>query len=161
MKKVKIYEVTFLRYTICMNDTVSDQKEDFTFSKDFSDLKYLDVQSPFLIKEADIPYYQKFGGGFKDLRFVGYLGELDESAEDTDSEKKTVTTNPLDIRDFDSPHLTDDFTVNPVKRIEIGDKDFQFMTTTPDYNATKDQNNSVVLDTIYNGVTTICDSEGK
>lgn len=64
----KIYEVEFLRYTNWMKDTVSDEE------KEIGKAKYIHVgREPFLIKESDFPKYQKFGGGFRIVRFVGNI----------------------------------------------------------------------------------------
>ena len=63
----KVYEVEFMRYTNCMNDTVSDGAE-------IGKTKYINVgKEPFLIKESDFPKYQKYGGGFRIVRFVGNI----------------------------------------------------------------------------------------
>lgn len=64
----KVYEVEFMRYTNCMNDTVSDGE------KEIGKATYIHVgREPFLIKESDFPKYQKFGGGFRIVRFVGNI----------------------------------------------------------------------------------------
>ena len=63
----KVYEIEFMRYTNCMNDTVSDGGE-------LGQTKYITVgKEPFLIKESDFPKYQKYGGGFRIVRFVGNI----------------------------------------------------------------------------------------
>ena len=64
----KVYEVEFMEYTNCMKDTVSDD------SKEIGHGKYLNIgKEPFLIKESDFPKYQKYGGGFRIVRFVGNI----------------------------------------------------------------------------------------
>ena len=64
----KVYEVEFMQYTNCMNDTVSDGE------KEIGKATYIHVgREPFLIKESDFPKYQKFGGGFRIVRFVGNI----------------------------------------------------------------------------------------
>ena len=64
----KVYEVEFMQYTNCMNDTVSDGE------KEIGKATYINVgREPFLIKESDFPKYQKFGGGFRIVRFVGNI----------------------------------------------------------------------------------------
>jgi hypothetical protein len=51
-----------------MNDTVSDDE------KELGKGKYLSVgREPFLIKESDFPKYQKYGGGFRIVKFVGNI----------------------------------------------------------------------------------------
>ena len=61
----KVYEVEFMQYTNCMRDTVCDEE------KELGKGQYLHVgKEPFLIKESDFPKYQKYGGGFRIVRFV-------------------------------------------------------------------------------------------
>lgn len=68
IKVEKVYEVEFMQYTNCMNDTVSDGE------KEIGKVTYIHVgREPFLIKESDFPKYQKFGGGFRIVRFVGNI----------------------------------------------------------------------------------------
>ena len=66
-----LYDVEFNRYTNCMEDTVSNW--DGVGDALNLDIEYISVPKPFIIKESDIDYYRKFGGGFKYLKFVGYL----------------------------------------------------------------------------------------
>ncbi len=75
MKRIeKVYSVEFRSYTNCLRDTVSDYEE----TEDIAKTKYLTVGiEPFLIKESDIPKYQHFGGGYRNLHFVGNM-EVDE-----------------------------------------------------------------------------------
>lgn len=64
----KVYEVEFMQYTNCMNDTVSDGE------KELGKSQYLSVgREPFLIKESDLLKYQKYGGGFRIVKFVGNI----------------------------------------------------------------------------------------
>lgn len=64
----KVYEVEFMRYTNCMEDTVSNGETEI------GKAKYIDVgKEPFLIKESDFPKYQKYGGGFRIVKFVGNI----------------------------------------------------------------------------------------
>lgn len=64
----KVYEVEFMQYTNCMNDTVSDGE------KELGKGKYLHVgRKPFLIKESDFHKYMKYGDGFRIVRFVGNI----------------------------------------------------------------------------------------
>lgn len=66
----KVYEVKFMQYTNCMNDTVSDRTED----SDIREIKYLHIgKEPFLIKESELSKYAKFGGGFRNIKFVGNI----------------------------------------------------------------------------------------
>ena len=70
-KLVKVYSVTFMQYTNCSNQTISNN--------DKKDTKYITVNehgfehAPFLIKENDIDKYKDFGGGIKELIFAGYM----------------------------------------------------------------------------------------
>ena len=66
-----LYEVKFNRYTNCIEDTVSDW--DGVGDVFGAKVHYISTPTPFIIKESDIDYYRKFGGGFKSLRFAGYL----------------------------------------------------------------------------------------
>ena len=64
----KVYEVEFMQYTNYMRDTVCDEE------KELGKGQYLHVgKEPFLIKESDFPKYQKYGGGFRIVRFVGNI----------------------------------------------------------------------------------------
>ena len=64
----KVYEVEFMKYTNCMNDTVSDNNGELGKGR------YLDIgREPFLVKESDLLKYEKFGGGFRNIRFVGNM----------------------------------------------------------------------------------------
>ena len=64
----KVYEVEFMKYTNCMNDTVCDNNEELGKEK------YIHVgREPFLIKESEFDKYKKFGNGFRIVRFVGNM----------------------------------------------------------------------------------------
>lgn len=71
MGLIKVYSVTFMQYTNCSNQTISNN--------DKKDTKYITVNehgfehAPFLIKENDIDKYKDFGGGIKELIFAGYM----------------------------------------------------------------------------------------
>lgn len=67
MKLEKVYAVTFMQYTNCLQDTVSDS------NKDWSKLNYLNVGHNFLIKESDIEKYRVYGNGYRSLTFVGEI----------------------------------------------------------------------------------------
>lgn len=67
MKLEKVYAVTFMKYTNCMNDTVNDM------NNDYRKLNYLNVGHNFLIKESDIEKYRVYGGGYRSLTFVGEI----------------------------------------------------------------------------------------
>ena len=63
----KVYAIDFIRYTDCLNDTVSNSDPDNT--------EYIEVgrHEPFLVVEDDIDHYMKFGGGIRNMKFVGYI----------------------------------------------------------------------------------------
>ena len=71
MKTEKVYAIEFMDYTNCMKDTVSDWDGD---PSKLGETTYLKVgPAPFLARESDILKYQKFGGGFRSLNFVGMM----------------------------------------------------------------------------------------
>jgi hypothetical protein len=60
-KLEKVYKVTFVRYMNYRSNTVCD-----------NDGNYIDIgDEEFVILEHEIPFYQKFGGGIRELKFVG------------------------------------------------------------------------------------------
>jgi hypothetical protein len=64
----KVYEVEFMNYTNCLNDTVSNGETGI------GKTKYIKVgREPFLIKESDFDKYQKYGDGFRIVKFVGNI----------------------------------------------------------------------------------------
>jgi len=64
-KLVKIYAVGFMQYTNCMNDVVCHNEKDMC---------YIDVgRQPFLVPEDQLGYFSNFGGGYKDVHFVGNM----------------------------------------------------------------------------------------
>ena len=64
-KLMKCYEITFMNYTNCMNDTVRHNNKDMTF---------LDVgKESFIVKESDIEKISEYGGGIRDATFVGNI----------------------------------------------------------------------------------------
>lgn len=68
IKTEKVYAVTFMQYTNCLNDTVSTNNDDWTKSE------YLNIgKETFLVKESDLDKYKKFGNGYKTLIFVGNI----------------------------------------------------------------------------------------
>ncbi len=64
-KLVKVYSVSFIQYTNCMNDTVRHNDRDMTF---------IDVgRESFLVKESDLAKVSEYGGGLRDIHFIGNL----------------------------------------------------------------------------------------
>lgn len=64
----KIYKVEFMEYTNVLRNTVSNQKQEV------ADKKYLTVgKEPFLVKESELDKYSTWGGGFRNIEFVGNL----------------------------------------------------------------------------------------
>jgi len=61
----KIYRITFNEYTNALRDTIYNEDED----------RYLDIPDLFLIKEGDVQFFQGYGGGIKEMKFVGELYE--------------------------------------------------------------------------------------
>lgn len=68
----KVYAVEFMSYTNCLRDTVSDWNGISSFT---GKEKYLTVKGPneFLVKESDLEKYRKYGQGYKNIRFVGWM----------------------------------------------------------------------------------------
>lgn len=72
--KVKVYSITFNAYTNCLHDTVSNG------TYDIKDAEYMYVgRDPLLIREDEIEKYRTWGGGIKDLHYVGNLIEEDKA----------------------------------------------------------------------------------
>lgn len=64
----KVYSVTFMEYTNVLQNTVSDK------NPDRSKVRYLDVSGySFLVCESKLDTYRKYGNGYKDVKFVGYM----------------------------------------------------------------------------------------
>lgn len=64
----KVYEVEFMNYTNAMKDVVCDGE------KELWEKEYFHVgKEPFLIKESEFDKYQKYGNGFRVVRFVGNM----------------------------------------------------------------------------------------
>ena len=64
----KVYEVEFMNYTNCTRDTVSNGEDDT------SKWEYIHVgKEPFLVRESELDKYSKYGGGFRTIKFVGYM----------------------------------------------------------------------------------------
>ena len=62
----KVYEVEFIQYTNYDKDTISDGTNISS--------KHINIgKEPFLVKESDFEKYQKFGNGFRSIKFVGNI----------------------------------------------------------------------------------------
>ena len=59
----KIYKITFINYTDYSQETVKNEESN----------EYIKIQSPLLVKESDLQYYSKFGGGIRSAELVGYI----------------------------------------------------------------------------------------
>lgn len=71
MKLEKVYKVTFMNYTSALKDTVSDWDGN---PSNLSNATYLKVtSSPFLLRESELSKYKCYGGGLRDILFVGNL----------------------------------------------------------------------------------------
>ena len=65
-KLIKVYAVTFLKYTSALRDTVWDEEHD----------KYLNIgHETFLVKEHDLAKYKSYGGGYRSIDYVGNIFE--------------------------------------------------------------------------------------
>lgn len=65
----KIYAITFLKYTDYAKTAVSDNNGHYV---------HIPSTGYLLIFENEIPYYQQYGGGLKDIIFIGYLDLKDD-----------------------------------------------------------------------------------
>ena len=76
----KVYAVEFMSYTNYLKDTVSDWDGISSFT---GNEKYLNVKGPhqFLVKEADLEKYRKYGQGYNKITFVGWM-DVDEIKKD-------------------------------------------------------------------------------
>lgn len=71
IKLEKVYKVTYMLYTNVMRDTVSDWDGK---GHSLADCEYLDVgKEPFLLRESQLEQYRKFGGGYRNIEFVGQI----------------------------------------------------------------------------------------
>jgi len=71
IKLEKVYKVTYMLYTNAMRDTVSDWDGK---GHSLADCEYLDVgKESFLLRESQLEYYRKFGGGYRNIEFVGQI----------------------------------------------------------------------------------------
>ena len=71
IKLEKVYKVTYMLYTNAMRDTVSDWDGK---GHSLADCEYLDVgKEPFLLRESQLEQYRKFGGGYRNIEFVGQI----------------------------------------------------------------------------------------
>lgn len=67
---IKLYKIEFMQYTNAMKDTVSNGAEDI------ADVKYIDVyKDGFIVKESQIDFIKGYGGGIKNLEFIGCMEE--------------------------------------------------------------------------------------
>ena len=133
MNLEKIYDVEFMYYTGYSRDAVSSNPGEAK-----KDTKYLDTSaSPFLVRESDLYIFQKYGGGFRNLRYVGTLHIPDEKDIVPDTESLTVindctTNNCIDNcaeLDKNALHVGDTITFDgpelPVTYKLIADTEFQ------------------------------------
>lgn len=71
VKLEKVYKVTFMQYTNVMKDTISDWDGK---GHSLADCEYLDVgKEAFLLRESQLDCYRKFGGGYRNIEFVGQI----------------------------------------------------------------------------------------
>ena len=83
MKTEKIYAVEFMEYTNWEKVCVSSNPGQI-------DAAYLDVgKETCLVKESDLPIFQKYGNGFRSITFVGVLHVPEGVA--------TITVNAADV----------------------------------------------------------------
>ena len=73
-KYKKVYNVTFMQYTNCMKDTVSDDTYD-TLGELRTDTVYMKMpeNEPLLLTEDQLKDYEDLGCGYRDIVFVGMI----------------------------------------------------------------------------------------
>ena len=64
--RMKVYAVTFNEYTNCLRDCVAHNERDMDFIE-------IPRNTPFLIFEDEIAFYQDYGGGINTLTQVGEI----------------------------------------------------------------------------------------
>ena len=81
--KELVYSVEFMNYTNTLKTTVSDVRpEDYGGLNSLSDITYIEVgHEPFLVRESELKYYSKFGGGYRNIKQVGYIEIPDKPVE--------------------------------------------------------------------------------
>lgn len=70
--KEKVFSVDFMYYTDLLETTVCTEPEEKNGVKNYADCEYLEVRD-LLVRETELYKYKKYGGGFRNLHFVGYL----------------------------------------------------------------------------------------
>ena len=70
--KEKVFSVDFMYYTDILETTVRTEPEEKNGVKNYADCEYLEVKD-LLVRESDLDKYKKYGGGFRNIHFVGYL----------------------------------------------------------------------------------------
>lgn len=64
----KVYAVEFMEYTNYSRDTVSNGE------REIKNMEHINVgKEPFLVRESELEKYRKFGGGFRNVKFVGNM----------------------------------------------------------------------------------------
>ena len=125
MKRLKIYSATFISYTNSSKDTVSDW--DGEGYPKIGETSYLSVgQDAVLIREEDLQKYQKYGQGYRDLHFVGYLLE-DDDVDSTEHVSDSVAHN--------TEHFVEECMKDPaelIRRTTTGDQGYEYMSLTSD-----------------------------
>jgi len=71
MEFEKIYAVSFLEFSDVLHRTVSDRPPDAELGARHT---YIDLSNgPLLVRESELDYYRKFGGGYDSIKYVGKL----------------------------------------------------------------------------------------
>lgn len=81
VKLEKVYSIDFMEFTDLLCSSVSTHS-----SKDGLHEEYLDVRkSPVLILESDLAKFQKYGEGFRNVKFVGYIYREEQDSSVSES----------------------------------------------------------------------------
>lgn len=62
----KVYKVEFMNYTNSLRDTIWDEKSD-------EYIQIPDYGRTLIVKESKLEDYRRFGGGYRSIKFVGYI----------------------------------------------------------------------------------------
>lgn len=74
----KVYEVEFMNYTNCLRNTIWDEKSD----------EYIEIPdhgNTLIVKESELEEYKRFGEGYRSIKFIGYMRNVESEDKYADS----------------------------------------------------------------------------